>query len=252
MTVNEAKFKFILRLGDNALMQGQRLSEWCSRGPILEEDIALSNLSLDYLGRARAFYQYATVIENNNRTEDDLAYKRDERHYYNHLINELPNGDFAFTIVKQLFTSTFDHLVFLRLKESSDETLAALAMKMDKEARYHISHARDWFIRLALGTDESKTRLQNAINDIWMYAGELFEMNEQDYILVKEKIGVDFDSLKTEWQQMILNLCKNSSIEIPLVTYVQTGGNNGIHTEHLGHLLSELQYLQRAYPTATW
>lgn len=252
MTVNEAKFKFLLRMGDNALLQGQRMSEWCSRGPILEEDIAMSNLSLDYLGRARAFYQYAAAIEGKNRTEDDLAYKRDERHYYNHLITELPIGDFAFTIVKQWLTSTFDHLVFVKLQDSLDERIEALAEKIDKEARYHKSHAQDWFIRLAFGTEESKSRIQNAINDLWMYTGEMFEMHEQDDMLVKAKIGVDFISLKPEWEHIILPLCKNAAIEIPDVTYMQTGGNQGIHTEHLGHLLSELQYLQRAYPTATW
>lgn len=252
MTVNEAKFKFLLRLGDNALVQGQRMSEWCSCGPILEEDIAMSNLSLDYLGRARAFYQYAASIEGENRTEDDLAYKRDERHYYNHLITELPIGDFAFTIVKQWLTSTFDHLFYLKLQESTDETISALAIKIDKEARYHMSHAKDWFIRLSFGTDESKTRIQNAINELWMYTGELFEMHEQDEILLKENIGVDFISLKPEWEHLILPLCKNAAIDLPDVAYMQTGSNQGIHTEHLGHLLSELQYLQRAYPTATW
>ncbi len=252
MTREEALFKYTLRLGDNALILSQRLSEWCSYGPILEEDLAMTNFALDLIGRAQAFLGYAAQLEGIGNTEDTLAFRRSERQYYNNQIAELPNGDFGHTMVRQLFISSFEQLLFSQLRNSKDETIAAVAAKTLKEVKYHASHAGDWVIRLGDGTDESSRRVQQAVNAIWPYTAEQFEMDEVDSLLVAEGIAVDLQSLYADWKNHIAAVFAEAKIAMPGECYMQTGSRQGIHTEHLGHLLSEMQYLQRAYPDAKW
>lgn len=252
MNHQENKFKYLVRLGDNALMQGNRLSEWCSKGPILEEDLALTNIALDNIGRAQALLRYAAEIEGQNRTEDDLAYKRDERQFYNHLITELPIGNFATTIAKQLAISVYEYYVFTALCISTDETLAGISAKTLKEVKYHLQHAHDWCLRLGKGTQVSHEKIQTAFNEIWMYTGELFEMDDVDQSLIELGIAVDLANIKNSWTNHMNNIMQEANIDIPNIDYMQTGSRKGIHTEYLGHMLSEMQYLQRAYPDAIW
>lgn len=252
MTTQQATFIYALRLGDNALVLGHRLSELCSRGPILEEDLALTNISLDLIGRAQAFLKYAGEVEGYGRTEDDLAYRRPENEIHNYLLLEQPNGDFAYTIARQFYISVFENLFFNELQKSKDETLAAIAVKSLKEIKYHKQHATDWVLRLGDGTQESHVRIQNALNDLWMYTGELFEMDHLDTYLLHQHVAVDAAALKTEWLNEISSVLKEATLSLPEDTYMQTGSKKGIHTENLGHILSEMQYLQRAYPDAKW
>lgn len=252
MNPNESLFRYTLRLGDHALIMGHRLSEWCSRGPILEEDLALTNMALDHIGRAQAFLKYAGEIEQKGRSEDDLAYKRGEREFYNYLITELPNGDFAMTIARQLLLSAFELHFFEALSQSSDATLSAIAAKTLKEVRYHFTHARDWCLRLGKGTNLSHDKLQYSFNVLWMYTGEFFEMNENDKALLVDGISVDTTALRTKWLQTVQEVMTAATMQQPVADYMQSGSAQGIHTEYLGHILSEMQYLQRAYPDATW
>ena len=252
MTKEEALFKYSLRLADDGFVLGHRLSEWCSKGPFLEEDIALSNFALDLLGRAQAFYIYAGKVEGKGRTEDDLVFKRDERHYYNHQITELHNGDFAFTIARQVIISAFEVRLFEALSKSKDETIAGISAKTLKEVKYHFKHAHDWVLRLGDGTEESHNRIQKAFNDIWMYTGELFEMDEVDEKMIKEGIGVDLKPIKNSWDQYINELLSEATLVRPVDGYMQTGSRKGIHTENLGYMLTEVQYLPRTYPNAKW
>lgn len=252
MTKQEATFKYLLRLGDNALILSHRLAELCSRGPILEEDLAMTNLSLDLIGRAQAILKYAGEIEGKGRTEDDLAYRRPERQYYNHLIAELPNKDFAHTVAKQFYISAFDYFLYTELANSKEETIAAISAKTLKEIKYHLTHAADWVERLGIGTEKSNQKMQNALNEIWSFTGEMFEMSEEDLMLLKDGISVDMNLIKPQWDNYIKEVLSKSELNIPTATYMQTGSRRGIHTEHLGHILSEMQYLQRAYPDAKW
>lgn len=252
MTQQEALFTYTLRLGDNALIQGQRLSEWCSRGPILEEDLAITNMSLDNVGRAQAFLKYAGEIEGKQKTEDDLAFKRGEREFYNLLMTELPIGDFAYTMAKQVLISAYEYFLYTELSNSTDEIIAGISQKAIKEVRYHLAHARDWSERLGNGTEESKARLQNAYNELWSYTGEFFETSEMEQILNDANITPISKDFEAKWQDLVKEILSQSSISVPTSNWMQTGSQNGIHTEHLGHLLSEMQYLQRAYPDAKW
>jgi ring-1,2-phenylacetyl-CoA epoxidase subunit PaaC len=252
MTKQEALFKYSLRIADDGLILGHRLSEWCSKGPFLEEDLALSNLALDLLGRAQAMYLYAAKIEGKGHTEDDLIYLRDERHFYNHQIVELLNGDFAFTMARQVLVSACEVYFFEALSKSTDETIAGISAKTLKEVKYHLKHAHDWVLRLGDGTEESHARIQKAFNDLWMFTGELFEMDEVDQLMVKEGIGVDMAPVKLKWDKYITDLLAEATLERPADNYMQTGSRKGIHTEHLGFLLTEMQYLQRSFPGAKW
>ena len=252
MTKEEALYKYSLKMGDNALVHSYRLSEWCSNAPLLEEDLALINFALDMIGRAQAFLTYAGQVEGKDRTDDDLAYRRSERLFTNSLITELPNGDFAHTIARLLFVSVFERYFFTALQHSSDTTLAAIAAKTLKEVKYHATHATEWTMRLGDGTSESKKRMQAAINNLWMYTGELFETDEADAMLQGLNIGVDMPPIKENWLQYIKGTLAAANLTLPEDTFMQTGGHKGIHTEHLGHILSEMQYLQRAYPDAKW
>jgi ring-1,2-phenylacetyl-CoA epoxidase subunit PaaC len=252
MTRQEALYKYTLRLGDDALVLSQRLSEWCSNAPFIEEDLALTNFALDMIGRAQVLLKYAADVEGLGKTEDILAFRRSERQYYNHLLAEQPNGDFAYTIVRQLYISAFEKLFFTELTKSKDETLAAVAAKTLKEVRYQLQHAEDWTTRLGNGTGESRWRMQQALNHLWMYTGELFEMDEVDALMLQEGIGVDNKALIRLWMEHISSCIEQANLDMPADGYMQTGSKKGIHTEHLGHLLCEMQFLQRAYPDAQW
>ena len=252
MTKQDALFTYCLRLADDALIVGHRLSELCSRAPFIEEDLALTNISLDMIGRAEALLKYAAETEGKGRTADLLAYRRPEPQYYNHLLTEMPNGNFADTIARQLFLSAFEYFLYSELEKSSDKTIAGIGSKAIKEVRYHLQHAADWTIRLGDGTDESKQKMQQAVNRLWMYTGELFEMDEVENLLMKDGIAADLVPVKSQWQNKIQNILQEATLSLPEDGYMQTGSRKGIHTEHLGHILSEMQYLQRAYPDATW
>ena len=252
MTTEQALYKYSLRLGDNALIQSYRLSEWCSNAPILEEDLALTNFALDMIGRAQLLLSYAGVVEGKGKTDDDLAYRRCERQFTNTLISELPNGDFAFTVARLFFTSVYEYFFFTELQNSADDTLKAIAAKTLKEVKYHKAHATDWMLRLGGGTEESNRRVQAAVNALWMYTGEMFETDKVDAVLQDLNIAVDMPPVKAKWNTYIQEVLLEAGLLLPAADYMQTGGKNGVHTEYLGHILSEMQYLQRAYPDATW
>jgi ring-1,2-phenylacetyl-CoA epoxidase subunit PaaC len=252
METNKALFNYCLRLADDSLILGHRLSEMCSKAPVIEEDLALTNIALDHIGRAQAILNYAGVVEGKGRTEDDIAYRREEREYQNHLITEQENGDFAHVIARQLYISLFESLLYAELEKSKDQTIAAIASKTIKEIKYHLIHATDWTIRLGDGTEESHTRMQKALNDLWMYTGELFEMDEMDLLMAKLGIGADLTPMKIQWEQQLANILSEATLKVPADSYMQTGGRSGMHTESLGHILSEMQYLQRTFPDAKW
>jgi len=255
MTANtdkEALFNYVLALGDDSLVLGQRLAEWCRNGPFLEEDLALSNVALDYIGRARLFYTYAAELEGRGRTEDDLAFLRDCREFRNLLITELPRGDFAFTMARQLILDVF-YMEFLdRLQSSKDRRLADIAAKAIKETRYHARRSHDWVLRLGDGTEESHGRMQQAVDEIWGYTHELFEMNDQERRLADAGIAVDRFLLQAPWRAIMESLLHEATLSVPREDWSVSGGRDGIHTEHLGYLLAELQFLQRAYPGLQW
>ncbi len=245
-------YKYVLALGDDALILGQRLSQWAYKGPFLEEDIALSNISLDMFGRANLLLEYAATLKGNGATSDELAFKRNEREFSNHIICEQPNGNFADTMVRQFFLDAFYKLFLQKLTKSKDEQLSAIAQKSIKETTYHLRHSSKWIIRLGDGTVESHAKVQSAIDNLWMFTNELFEMNEIDNEMLEQKIGVDCSKLKIEWDKIINEVLSEATLNRPEDANMPTGGRQGIHTEHLGHLLSDMQYLQRAYPDATW
>lgn len=252
MTKQEALFKYTVRLADNALILGHRLSEWSSYAPILEEDLALTNIALDLIGRAQALFKYAAQVEDKGRTEDDLVFKRPERQFSNVLLLEQPNGDFAMTIARQLFNYAYELQLFEELSKSKDETLAALAAKCLKEVKYHWRHAYDWLQRLGDGTEESHARMQAGIEDLWMFTGELFEIDNVETMLIEEGIAVDNSSLYTKWNIVVTDAITKATLIRPADGYMQSGGRNGVHTESLGFILAEMQYLPRAYPDAKW
>lgn len=252
MTEKEALFVYSLRCADDALMQSYRLSEWCSKAPLLEEDLALTNMALDMTGRAQLLLSYAALVDGSGKRDDDLAYRREEHEYLNHLIAELPNTDFAYTMARQFFLSAFEYIYYTMLSQSNDSTLASIAAKTVKETKYHLSHCTDWIIRLGDGTDESHARMQAAINDLWPYTGELFEKDEVEALLIGKAIAVDSSLLRADWELRIATTLEQATLSMPQGQYFHTGGRKGVHSEYLGHILSEMQYLQRAYPDASW
>lgn len=237
-----------LQLADTCLILGQRNSEWCAHGPILEQDIAITNITLDLIGQARHFYQYAAELisksENKTVTEDALAYLRTERAFKNWLICELPNEDWAHTVLRQFFFSSFQLLLFEELEKSSDSQLSAIATKSIKEIKYHIKWSSEWVIRLGDGTDESNIRINKALQILWPYTGEFFMPADYEIISV--------GPLQEKWLPSIKEIFDEAGLTMPENIFMQSGGKSGIHTEHLGFILSELQYLQRAYPGAEW
>ncbi|MBL0102339.1 MAG: phenylacetate-CoA oxygenase subunit PaaC [Bacteroidetes bacterium] len=252
MKTKEAIYTYCLRIADSNLILGQRLAEWCSRGPILEEDLAMTNISLDLFGQAETLYEYAASIKGNNATADSLAFLRVEREYCNRLIVEQPNGDFAFTMVRELLFSSFQKNLYEALYKSNDEMFKGFAGKAVKEAKYHLRHSSEWVIRLGQGTEESHRRTQWAIDELWRYTADMFEMNEVDEELISMGIAPDLKEIQKLWIKSVMSVTAEAGLTIPETPHVIKGGNDGIHTEHLGHILCELQYLQRAHPGASW
>src|SRR4051794_29061626 len=251
-THRSALFSYVLRLADNALILGHRLSEWCGHAPVLEEDLALANMALDLIGQARSFYSYAGAVEGQGRDEDALAYLRDLREFRNVLLVEQPNGDFAATMVRQLFYAAFAHPYFQALSRSRDPTLAAIAAKAVKEMAYHLRHASEWTIRLGDGTDESHRRAQDAVDELTPYTGELFEADQVEGSLTESGVAPDPAGVRPLWNNTIRKVLSEATLTRPPDGFMQSGGRSGRHSEHLGHLLAELQFLQRAYPGANW
>jgi ring-1,2-phenylacetyl-CoA epoxidase subunit PaaC len=245
-------FEYVQRLADDALILGHRLSEWCSYGPWLEEDLALTNTALDHIGRARLLYDYAADVEGLGRSEDDLAYLRSEREYRNLLVYELPKGNFADTMARQFLTDAYQVDFFNALSESGDEVLSAIAQKSVKECRYHLRRSRHWVIRLGDGTPESHSKMQQALDSVWGYTHELFAPDELDSAMLEAGIGVDITLLKPEWDSKVNEVLAESTLVRPDDEWSVIGGRSGVHTEHLGFLLAELQYMQRSYPALDW
>ena len=245
-------FDYMLRLGDTSLIMGHRLSEWCGHGPVLEQDIALINIALDLVGQAKSLLEYAAEVEGQGRDADDLVYKRIERNYRNILLSEQPNEDFAFTIVRQFLFDAFQQPFYQRLTQSKDKQLAAIAAKSLKEVNYHLRFSSEWVIRLGDGTDVSHEKMQTALNDLWMFTGEMFEMNETDAALIPQGIAVDLNEIKVIWDKKVDAILKEATLTRPADGWMQSGGKKGVHTENLGYILAEMQYLPRAYPDAKW
>ena len=255
---------YILHLADDALILGHRNSEWCGHGPVLEQDIAITNISLDLIGQARNFYQYAAALMNARKvsptggdlegaaTEDTLAYLRDNREFKNCLLVEQPNGDWAKTILRQFIFSTYQYYLYQQLENSKDQQLAAIAEKSLKEVTYHLRWSSEWVIRLGDGTDESHQRMLKAIDELWMYTGELFLATSYELQAMSEETGVNVSLLKTKWEEKLKSVFEEATLPYPGKVFMQTGGKEGRHTEHLGFILAELQFMQRAYPRCEW
>ena len=245
-------YNYILGIADNSLILGQRLGQLCGHGPSLETDIACTNISLDLFGQVRSYFQYAAKIAGDQRTEDDIAMLRKERDYKNVLLVEQPNTNFAFTIGRQFLFDVY-HLAFLtELQNSNDFTLSVIAKKCVKEVSYHLRFSSDWIKRLGNGTSVSNRKMQEAINDLWTYTDELFYQTKADKKMVFEGVGVDVTKLKNNYYSHINDILLEATLKIPESKWFQTGGKEGIHTEHLGYLLSDLQYMQRTYPNMEW
>jgi ring-1,2-phenylacetyl-CoA epoxidase subunit PaaC len=249
---DRALFEYLLRLADDALVLGHRLSEWCGRAPLLEEELALGNIALDLIGTARRLYQYAGTVEGGGRDEDALAYLRDAGAYRNLLLVEQENGDFAHTIVRQFLYEAFAAPFWRAAAASRDTTVARIASRAAREAGYHRRHAGEWLVRLGDGTEESHRRAQQALDDLWMYTGELFEVDALVAALVAVGIAPDPAGLRPEWDATVDRVIADATLTRPPSGWMQSGGRRGRHSEHLGYLLAEMQFLQRAYPGATW
>lgn len=252
METREAQFTFVLRLADDHLILGHRISEWCGHAPMLEEDLAMPNMALDLIGQARALYEHAGKLEGKGRSEDDLAYLRLERGYLNCLMVERENGDFAHTMLRQFLFAAFMEPYWQAMTGSSDPVLAAIAAKAAKEAAYHIRHAGEWVIRLGDGTEESAARMKNAVEALIPHVGELFEDDEVTAAVAKAGIAPEPSEIRQQWQQTVDKVFREALLDFPAGHFNRTGGRKGRHGEAMGHLLAELQYLQRAYPGATW
>ena len=238
---------YTLQLADTTLILAQRNSEWCGHGPILEQDIAITNISLDLLGQARSFYQYAAQLKADGSTENSLAYLRTEREFNNFLLVEQPNGDWAQTILRQFLISNYQYYLYQYLQKNSDRTLAAIAEKSLKEVTYHLRWSSEWVIRLGDGTAESRHRMCKAIEELWRYTGELFLP-----VAYEKELEIDLSSLKEDWSKKVTDIFEEATLPEPENVFMQTGGKTGTHTEHLGFILTELQYVQRTYPGCDW
>ena len=275
MSQSTDQLLYTLQIADNALILGHRISEWCGHGPILEQDIAITNTALDHLGQARSLYQYAANLfnalpaeEKNNLfsspvlqqnvavgnaiDEDDLAYLRDGWDFRNTLLVEQPNKDWAYTIARSFFYDSFSYYFYTELQKSKDETLAAIAEKSLKEVTYHIRWSSEWVIRLGDGTEESHQRMQEAINERWAYTGELLTMSAVDIAMQQQGNGVDLEAIRHLWQARVNTVIAEAGLTLPTTKWMQEGGKDRRHTEHLGYILAELQFMQRAYPNMEW
>jgi ring-1,2-phenylacetyl-CoA epoxidase subunit PaaC len=269
------QLNYVLQIADNALITGQRLSEWCGHGPILEQDIAITNIALDHIGTARTLCKYAAEIynslspaeqqaaftspmltqayvHNGKLGEDDIAYLRDAWDFKNVLLTEQPNGDWAYTIARAFFTDTFNYYCYEALQAGNDETIAAVAEKALKEVTYHLKWSSEWVIRLGDGTEESHARMQRAINDRWAYTGELTTPSPADTAMQNAGIGIDLAAIKQQWHYHVRSIIEEATLTVPEEAWMQQGGKTGTHTEHLGYILAEMQYMQRAYPGMEW
>lgn len=266
---------YTLQIADTILIHAQRLAEWCGHGPILEQDIALTNTSLDHIGAARSLYQHAAdqfnalpdavksevftspalntaLATKGSAAEDDMAFLRDAWDFHNVLLAEQPNEDWAYTIARCFFLDAFNYYFYRKLQSSSDAVLAAVAEKSLKEVSYHLKWSSEWVIRLGDGTEESAARMQQAVNDRWSYTGELFQPSAADKDAAEKGYGLDPETLKADWMQRVEQVFAEANISIPKSTWMQHGGKDGVHSEHLGYILAEMQYMQRAYPGMEW
>ena len=252
MDTKTALYKYLLRLGDNASILGHRLGEWCGHGPELEEDIAMTNVSLDLMGHARSLYTYAGQVEGQGKTEDDIAFLRQEREYINALLIEQPNGHYGDTIARQFLFDSFNLLLFEALVNSNDETIAGIAAKAVKEIRYHLRRSTEWVLRLGDGTEESHNKIQESFDGIWKFTADLFVQDATDDLIIEAGIGPDLEKLYPEWKGNVKAVLTEATLTLPEDGWMQQGSKEGRHTEFLGHLLSEMQYMQRAYPGCEW
>lgn len=255
MTTKEIEsplIKFLLHLGDNALIMGHRNSEWCGHGPVLEQDIALTNIALDQIGQARNFYQYAAnlISETSGEkiTEDSLAFLRDSWDFKNCLLTELPNGHWGQTVLKQFIISAYQYFLYQELKNNSDKQLAAIASKSLKEINYHLRWSTDWVLRLGDGTSESKQKMLDALVTVWPYTNEWTIFSDYELYILQDK----HKNIKINWEEKIHSVLAEAGLTIPAELFMHKGGKQGTHTEHLGYILAEMQFLQRAYPNAEW
>ena len=250
--MNKNLIQYIYGIADNSLILGQRLGELCGHGPSLETDIALTNISLDLFGQVRSYYQYVAKLQGGDATEDTVAFLRLEREYKNVLLVEQPNTDFAYSITKQFLFDIFHLALLEELQNSKDEMLVAIAKKSIKEVLYHTRFSSDWIKRLGDGTEESHNRIQTAINDLWIFTDELFHQTDADKAMVAEGIGVDTTLLKVNYYKKVSEILEVATLQTPTIEFFQKGGKQGIHSEHMGFILTELQFMQRTYPNMTW
>ena len=248
------QFEYVLRLADNALILGQRLSEWCGHSPFLEEDIAMANTALDHIGRARMLYTHAGRLEGRGRDEDALAFQRDEREFRNVLMCELPVGDYAFTLVRQYLLDVYHRHQFAALMSSADDELAAIAAKASKEAAYHVRRSGDWVLRFGDGTEESHRRSQAALDELWAYTAELFATDEIEDAMILARMAPDMNAVRQAWEAEVLPHLRAATLVLPEDSdgWQASGGRAGLHTEHMGHLLAEMQTVQRTFPGLQW
>ena len=239
-------------MADDSLILGQRLGEWCGHGPALEIDMAMTNISLDLFGQSRSLYQYAAQIQGEGKTEDDLAFLRDSWDFYNCLLVEQPNGDFAQTVARQFFFDAYQFMLYTELKKSDNDQLAAIAAKSLKETAYHLRFSREWMKRLGDGTEESHTRLQDAVDKLWRFTAELCQITPLDEEMIEKGIGADLNVVRKEWDKEVDKILTEAGLRLPEKTVMQYGGRNGVHTEHHGFILTDMQYLQRTYPGLEW
>jgi ring-1,2-phenylacetyl-CoA epoxidase subunit PaaC len=275
MSKATSQLLYTLQLADDALILGHRLSEWCGHGPVLEQDIAISNIALDHLGQARSLYQHAATLFNelpaaeknglfsstalqqlvnsgSKLDEDDMAYLRDGWDFRNLLLVEQPNKDWAYTVARSFFYDAFSFHAYTALLKSKDETIAAVAEKSLKEVTYHLRWSSEWMIRLGDGTEESHNRIQEAVNDLWMYTGEMFLPSDIEKEMAAASIGFDVTSIKNSWNNRVNAVLEEATLIRPADAWMQEGGKTGKHSEHLGYVLAELQFMQRAYPNMEW
>lgn len=245
-------YKYLLRLADTNVVLSHRLAENCSNGPYLEEDLAISNTALDLLGAGEQFLIYAAEISNEDVTADDLAYRRNETEYFNFQLVEQPNTDFAYIYARQFYMDVYNYFLYEALSKSTDERIAAIAVKSLKEVTYHLRKSSEWIIRLGDGTAESHERIQTALNDLWFYTNELFEMDQVFQTMKDQGIGADLSEVKNKWLARVSDIITEATLSMPQSDFFASGGVNGVHTEYLGYILAEMQYLPRAYPDAKW
>jgi ring-1,2-phenylacetyl-CoA epoxidase subunit PaaC len=253
ISTQQALCDYVLHLADTNLILAQRICEWCGHGPILEQDIALSNIGLDLLGQTRSLYQYAAELDGTGKSEDDLAFLRGERAFKNLLLAEQANGDFGYTVMRQFLYESYQLLLLEALKDKAPAPLAAIANKSLIEAQYHYKWSAEWVIRLGDGTEESHNRIQQSLNDIWTFTGEMFTASPYETILAEQGIISPMDELKQAWLHKVTAVLEEATLSIPDANiWMQMGGKTGVHSEQLGYMLAEMQYLQRQYPGQTW